>query len=310
VAQPPQDPAQAARPDAALRGARQGLVSRVVYTSEPQLPASRLLSPRHILRDLLAHRELIGAYAKREFQSTHRATYLGLFWTVLSPLMMLALYAFVFGFIFNGKFTQRATETPAEFALALFVGLSFYQCFAACLSGAPSLVVSNAAYVKTLAFPLQVLSVSAVLNALFNLGISIGLSVVAVLVMYGGVHASAVSLILHVICIALIALGVSWFVSALAVFIRDVAAVIVPINVVLMFVSSVFFPLSALKGRVRAVLELNPLAVIVDQARGAFLYGHWPDFAVLGYVFAFSVLVAVLGYWFFMRTKAGFADVI
>jgi lipopolysaccharide transport system permease protein len=285
-------------------------MSRVVYTSEPQIPSSRLLSPRWILRDLLAHRELIVAYAKREFQTTHRATYLGLAWTVMSPLIMLALYAFVFGHVFNGRFTQRPDETPAEFALALFVGLSFYQCIAQSLSASPSVVVANAAYVKTLAFPLQILSVSGVVNILFNLAISMGLALIAYLAMYGTPKITAIALVLHVICIALLALGVSWFLSALAVFVRDVATVIQPINVVLMFISSVFFPLSAVSPRLRWVLELNPIAVIVDQARGAFLYGVWPNFVSLGVVFVLSVLAAIVGYWFFMRTKPGFADVI
>jgi lipopolysaccharide transport system permease protein len=285
-------------------------MSRVVYTSEPRLPLARLISPYWIARDLLRHRELILAYAKREFQTTHRATYLGLVWTVLSPLIMLALFTFVFGYVFNGRFTQRADETPAEFALALFIGLSLFQCIGQTLASAPNLVVSNSAYVKTLAFPLEILSVSAVMNVLFNLGIALGLCFIAFFAMYGFIHLSALALILHIACLTLICLGLSWLLSSLAVFVRDVAAVIPPLSLVLLFTSSVFFPLSAVGKKVRWILELNPLAVIIDQGRASFLHGQWPDFGALGVVFVISLLTAVLGYWFFMRAKPAFADVI
>jgi lipopolysaccharide transport system permease protein len=285
-------------------------MSRVVYTSEAGLPTTRLLAPHWILRNLLRHRELISAYAKREFQAAHRGTYLGLMWALISPLIMLALFTMVFGYIFKGRFTQRTTETPAEFALALFVGLSLFNCLAQSLGGAPSLVAANSVYVKTLVFPLEILPVAAVANVLVNLGISLGLCIAAFFAMYGYLHWSAICLVVHVACIALLSLGVSWFVSSLSVFVRDVPAIIPPVSLVLMFASSVFFPLSAVPAAIRRGVQLNPLAIIIDQARGCFLYGQWPAPFALAVVAIFSGLVAVLGYWFFMRAKPAFADVL
>ena len=285
-------------------------MSRVVYTSESRLPTRRLLSPRWVLRDLLKHRELIWTYARREFQATHRGTYLGLLWAVISPLIMLVLFTVVFGYIFNGRFTQRTTETPLEFALALFVGLSLFNCFAQSLGAAPSLVASNAIYVKTLAFPLETLSVSAVLNVLVNLGIGLGLCAVAFLAMYGYLHVSAICLLVHALCVALISLGISWLVSGLSVFVKDIPAIVPPVSLVLMFASSVFFPLSAVPERIRPIVKANPLAIIIEQSRDCFLYGRWPDPVSLGLVALFSAATAVAGYWFFMRAKPAFADVI
>jgi lipopolysaccharide transport system permease protein len=285
-------------------------MSRVVYTSQPRVPLARLISPYRIVKDLLRHRELIAAYTRREFESAHRGTYLGLAWSVISPLIMLALFTFVFGYVFNGRFTQRVDETPAEFALALFIGLSLFQCVAQSMGAASSLVTANATYVKTLSFPLEILSVSSTLNVLTNLAISLGLAFLAYLAVYGAPHWSMLWLAVHVACIALISLGLSWFISAVAVFIRDVSAIIPPITLVLMFASSVFFPLSAVPQRVRWVLELNPLAVIIDQARACFLQGVQPNVGALIAVVVFSVVVAIAGYWFFMRAKPAFADVL
>lgn len=285
-------------------------MTKVIYTSEPQLPNLQLISPIWIIADIYSHWELITAYSKREFENTHRATYLGLIWTILSPLLMLALYALVFGYIFNGRFTKNPAETPAEFALALFVGLAFFQCVSQSLSNAPSLIVSNTAFVKSLSFPLQILSVSATLNILTNLAISMCLAIIASLIMYGSIHLAALCLLVYALCVALISLGVSWFFSALGIYIRDVGPILQPINVILMYISLVFFPLSAVPQRIRWLFELNPIALIVEQSRSAFLYGQWPHLGQLVLVLIFSTFIAIFGYWFFMRTKSGFADVL
>jgi lipopolysaccharide transport system permease protein len=285
-------------------------MTRVIYTASPQQSLGRLLLPNRIAADLLRHRELIVAYTRREFQAVHRGTYLGLVWTVLSPLIMLALFTFVFGGIFNGKFNPKVNETPVEFALALFVGLGFFNVFAQAMGAAGGLVTANAAYVKSLAFPLEILPVASVLNALLNLAIALAICFAAQLYLNGHWHATSLWLLAHAICITLLGLGVSWFLSSLSVFIRDVPALVGPINMVLMFVSGCFFPLSVMSPRIRWIVELNPLAVIIDQARGALLYGLTPALGSLAYVFLFSLAIAVGGYAFFMKAKPAFADVI
>lgn len=285
-------------------------MTRVVYTSAPQLPLARMLLPHRIARDLLRHRELIVAYTRREFQAVHRGTYLGLAWSVLSPLIMLALFTFVFGGIFGGKFNAKLPETPAEFALALFVGLGFFNVFAQSMGAAPGLVVGNAAFVKSLAFPLEILPLASVLTTLLNLAIALVICLSAQLAIHGFLHWTAIWLPVHVICVVLLGLGVSWLLASLSVFIRDVPAIVGPMNLVLMFVSGVFFPLSVMSPRTRWLAELNPLAIIIDQARGCLLYGEPPALGKLAYAVVFGLVFAVAGYAFFMKAKPAFADVI
>ena len=285
-------------------------MSRTVYTSTARVPVTRLISPAWIVRDLLAHRELIVAYAKREFRAAYRETFLGMAWTVLSPLILLALFTLVFGYIFNGKFNPGSSETPAEFALALFVGLSFYLCIGQALTGTPGLILANTAYVKTLSFPLEVLPVSAVINIMMNLLIGLALCFIAFFAMHGFLHWTAIFLVPLVICVGLMSLGLAWFLSSLAVFVRDVPSVTSPLNMVLMFVSGVFFPISSIPPRVAWLFKLNPIAIIIDQARAVFLYGKLPSFTAMAVVFILSLLTAIGGYWFFSRTKPAFADVL
>jgi lipopolysaccharide transport system permease protein len=285
-------------------------MSRVVYTNTPRIPLNRLFNPLHIICDLVRHRQLIAAFVTREFQVAHRGTYLGLAWSVVSPLIMLALFTFVFGHIFGGKFNPRANETPAEFALALFIGLGFFNAFSQSMGAASGLILVNAPYVKTLAFPLEVLSVSSVLNVLLNFGVVLSICIVAHLAIYGHLHWTSLWLIPLVLCVALAGLGISWILSALTVFVRDIPAIITPITTVLMFISGVFFPLSIMSPRVRGLLEINPLAIIIDQARAALMYGNAPDLPKLAYVFLCAIVIAVGGYAVFQKTKPAFADVL
>ena len=216
-------------------------MSKVVYTSASRDPLARLLNPLRVVADLLRHRELIIAYAKREYHAVHRDTFLGLVWMALSPLILLALFTLVFGYIFNGRFTRNPNETPADFALALFVGLTLYNCIGQALTQSPGLLLANSVYVKTLTFPLEILPVAQVLNILLNATIGFGLCAIAFIVMYGDLHWTALWLAAHVLCIALICVGLAWFLSSLSVFFRDTSSITSPLSMVLMFLSSVSF---------------------------------------------------------------------
>lgn len=270
----------------------------------------RSLSPVEMLKNLWAHREVIMAFATREFQAAHRGTFLGLIWTVVAPLFMLAVFAFVFGYIFKGRFATHIEETPLDYALALFVGISFFNCVGQALSMAPTIVLANAAYVKTNVFPLEVIPVSTVINILFNLMIAIGLCAAALLVTHGFIYATAIFLLPLVVSIGLMALGIVWFLSSLAVFVRDIPAIMPPIVLVLMFMSGVFFPIEFVPVRVRFIVLFNPIAVTIEQARGALLYGRVPDLSSMLIILLLAMVMAIVGYFFFVRSRPAFADVV
>jgi lipopolysaccharide transport system permease protein len=285
-------------------------MTRVIYTSELQEPLRLLLSPGRVASDLLRHREVIRAFVTRDFRATHRGTYLGPIWSVLSPLIMLAVFTFVFGGIFHGRFTHNASETPVEFALAMFIGLSLFNCFAQSANTAPSVILANTPYVKTLNFPLQILPVASVMQMVINMAIALALCLAIFFAIHRFIYWSAVGLIPLGLCVMLFSLGASWLLAALGVFIRDIPSIVGPITTVLMFLSSVFFSIDSLPPRVRWFVELNPLAVIIDEARGCVMYDRWPDLPVMAFIFALSLAIALFGYAVFMRMKAAFADVV
>ena len=285
-------------------------MTKVIYTSDPISFSWRHVLPWSIYRDILRHRGLIGSMTIRDFRATYQASYLGLTWQVVLPMIMLAIFYLVFGQILGGRFSNNGNETPVDYALALFVGLGFFNFLSQNIGSAPSLIVSNVTYVKSLSFPLEILPVISVLNALINLLIGLVLITLVLMVVKGHLHWSAICVPFYVVCIFLIALGVSWGLSALSVFIRDISAVTSPLTLILMFMCPIFYPASMVPKRIKWVIATNPIAVIIEDVRASFLYGVWPGPLSAAAILSVSLLVAASGYFVFMRSKSAFADVM
>src|SRR5260370_14702547 len=121
---------------------------------------------------MLSYRGLIFQLVRREISGRYRGAYLGIFWSLINPLVMLAVYTLVFGGIFNGRFAQSGKETAIDFALGLFCGMNLFNFFVEVVSRSPALILSNPNFVKKVVFPLEVLSVVPVLAAPFHLAIA------------------------------------------------------------------------------------------------------------------------------------------
>jgi lipopolysaccharide transport system permease protein len=285
-------------------------MTKMVYTADERIPFFSAISPVAMAKNLYAHQELIRAYAKREYEATYRATFLGGAWSLLTPLILLSLFSFVFGYIFQGRFNVTIQESPLDFAMALFIGLSLYTCIGTALTQSPTLMFSAATYVKTLDFPIEIIPFASTVNILKNLMISLGLTFVAFVIVKGYIHWTIVFIVLHIITVGMLIAGLSWFLSALSVFVPDTPSITSPISMILMFLSGVFFSIDNMPSHLRIFFNINPLAVIIDQARAAFLYGRIPDFGLLAMIMVLSFCVMLLGYYFFNRTKNAFADVL
>ena len=179
-------------------------------------------SPKEMLASLWRHRGLIKASAKREVLGRYRGSVMGLLWSFFNPLFMLAVYTFVFSEVFKMRWSA-GSESKTEFALVLFAGLIVFNLFAECINRAPSLILSNVNYVKKVVFPLEVLPFVGLLSALFHGAISLGVWLLAYLVLFGIPHPTALYLPLIVLPFILFIMGLSWALASLGVYLRDVA---------------------------------------------------------------------------------------
>lgn len=266
-------------------------------------------SPAALASSMWRHRELLGALSRRDVVGRYRGSVMGLAWSFLHPLVMLAVYTFVFGIVFRARW-DAGTGSTAEFALVLFAGLLAFNVFAECVNRAPTLVLSNPGYVKKVVFPLEVLPVVTLGASLFHFAVGMAVWVIFYVLLVGVPHATIAWLPLVLVPLALLTLGISWFLAALAVYLRDIAHIVGVATTALLFVTPVFYPLSALPEAWRPWLRLNPLTDVVENARTVLVAGRAPDVERLATSFAVGLVVAWLGYAWFQKTRRGFADVL
>ncbi len=259
--------------------------------------------------DLWQHRELLWQFTLRNVELRHKGSHLGLVWSFLNPLLMLGLYVMVFGYILGGKFGIVPNETHVEYALGIFVGLTFLHFVSEALATSPAIIVGNPNFVKKVVFPLEILPAAAVGGAVFHLLISLVLALVAMLV--GGVHFTPAVLWLPLIALPLIplGLGIAWFFSALGVFFRDINQVIQFLSMSLMWCSGVFFSGEKYPAA-WMYLRYNPLLLAIEAARDALLWHRPVNVTHLGYVYLVSLVACYIGHAAFRRMRPAFADVL
>lgn len=267
------------------------------------------ISPQEMFASLWRNRSLVIALTKREVVGRYRGSFLGLFWSFFNPLFMLAVYTFVFSVVFKARW-GAGTGSQTEFALVLFIGLIVFNLFAECFNRSPSLILSNVNYVKKVVFPLEILPFVALGSALFHALISLFVWILAYTVLFGMPHATVFYFPLIVIPLAFFILGVSWALSALGVYLRDLSQVIGILSTVLMFLSPIFYPVTAISESYRIFLYVNPLMPAIEQARAVMFLGTTPDWLLLGGYWVAMICVAWIGFVWFQKTRKGFADVL
>lgn len=267
------------------------------------------ISPRELSTSFWRNRALILVLIRREVLGRYRGSIMGVLWSFLNPMCMLAVYTFVFSFVFKARWGTGG-GSKAEFALILFAGLIVFNFFAECVTRAPGLILANANYVKRVIFPLEVLPWSNAGAALFHAAVSLLVWVIFYCVGWGIPHPSALLLPIVLLPLALLVMGLSWILAALGVYLRDVSQIMGLLTTILMFLSPIFYPSTALPERFRPFFLLNPLTPAVEQAREVLIWGRMPDWKLLGVYFIVGLLTAWLGFAWFQKTRKGFADVV
>lgn len=268
------------------------------------------VSPKNMVKSIWLNRSLIFQMARREILSRYKGSSLGLMWSVITPMVMLVIYTFLFSVVFKAKWNVGGDESRYEFAIVLFAGLLTHTFLAEVLNKSPALIIGNVNYVKKVVFPLEILPVINVLCAIFNTLVSILVLLIAILLIKEDLPVTAFQLPLVLLPLIILSTGLSWFLASLGVYIRDVGQSISILTTILSFLSPIFYPVSAVPAILRPWLMLNPLTFIIEQVRAVLIWGHNPDYSGLLIYMACAMFVAWLGYAWFQKTRKGFADVL
>lgn len=269
------------------------------------------ISPLHAVESLIKNRRLIAQMTKREVVGRYRGSIIGLAWSFFNPLLMLAIYTFVFSVVFNARWSGIGEEsTKMDFAIIFFGGLIMYGVFAECVNRAPTTILGNANYVKKVVFPLEILPVITCGSALFHAAVSIAVLLLAQLVFEGRVPWTAVLFPLVMAPLVMATMGVAWCLSALGVYVRDINQVTGMITTMMMFLSPIFFPMSAMPEEFRSLIAINPLVYFLEEGRNTLIFGVVPDMLHLVYAWGASIAVAAAGFAVFQKMRNGFSDVL
>jgi len=257
----------------------------------------------------LRHRSLIWQFARRDVLARYRGSMLGLGWSFLTPLLTLVVYTFVFHVIFKARWPGYG-DSALEFGLQAYAGLVVFMLFSDVVNRSPRLVLDQANLVKKVVFPLEILPWVAILAGLFHLALSLAALLVAAAVAHGGLPMTVIALPVVIVPLVPLLMGLAWFFAALGVYVRDVGQVITLLVSLLMFLSPVFYPVSALPERWQPWLRANPLTPAIEQLRRVALDGLWPQWSQLGLNLAIAIVIAWAGARWFAATRKGFADVL
>ena len=272
---------------------------------------ARFLQPVAMVRSLWAHRELTGQFAARNIRGRYKGQALGSVWSLLDPLMLLAIYTFVFGVIFR-RADPAGDGGIARYALEVFGGILIFGVFRDTVGAAPFLIVSHANFVKKVVYPLETLVVSQLLVALFNLAVGLAVWLLG-FVIFSEAHVPSPGILLLpvvILPVALLALGLSWFLASLGVFLRDLRTPVGSIMQMLFFLSAIFYRIEDVPEPYRAAIAWNPMAQAVAAGRAVMFGDAGPDWPIWGAMTGAGVLLSLAGYAFFMKSRKAFADVI
>lgn len=261
------------------------------------------------MKGLWSNRGLIWQLAVRDLGQRYRGANLGVLWSLITPLLMLAVYTFVFSFIFQARWST-ANASTGEFAIILFAGLAAFNLFSEVTNRAPTIVLSVPNYVKKVVFPLEILPIVATLSAVLSSLITCVLVVIGNLLINGKLSATIIFLPVAYLPLVLFSMGLAWLLASLGVYIRDIGQFISVFVQILFFISPIFWSVDSAPEAIRDWLWLNPLTVILESFRRTLVLNEiiiWPEWLACTLL---STLIAVFGYWWFAKTKKGFADVL
>ena len=252
--------------------------------------------------------DLVLSLTKRELAARYKGSVLGILWALLTPVVMIAIFTFIFAGIFRARFGPNGSAW--DYALYLFCGLLPWTAFQESLQQSSNTVVTHANLVKRVVFPLETLPVAQVLSSIVNQMFGTLALLVAALIIQRELHPTILWLPVLLLPQILLMLGGAWLIASLGVFLRDIVQGITLVLMAWMYLTPIIYPESIVPERFRTYVNLNPFTPLVRSYRRALLEGAQPDWNGLLYFTVFALALFFFGYWWFARTRKNFADVI
>lgn len=256
---------------------------------------------------LLQRRQIIWELAKRDIAQKYVGSRVGLLWTVIHPLSLIFIFWFVFGF---GLKAQPVADVP--FSVWLTAGMAAWFSFSEILAESTIMIVSNPHLIKKIRFPSQILPVVKIVSSFINHLIFLSLLIILLFLYKLPITLYAVQVVYYYFCLIMLALGLSWFTSAVNVFVRDVGQIVQLFLQITFWATPIVWSLEIMPLKVQSILRLNPMCYVVNGYRQAFIYHEpfWLNIKEGVYFWLITLFFLVLGALVFRRLKPHFPDIL
>lgn len=255
------------------------------------------------------HRSLLRELITRDIQNRYAGSLAGVFWALLHPIAMLAVYAVVFEYVFSVRVPNALPNQP--YVLFVATALWPWLAFAEALSRSTVSIQNQSALVKKVAFPHELIVYSAVLSS-FMVQVSGFIIVLIVLRLFGfSIELWALPVVvIGLIALVLLATAVGLVLSALQVFVRDVEQILTQVMNVLFYATPILYPMASVPHWMASVMQWNPLVHVLEAIRATLLGTRAPVFVTIGVALLGSCFALYFARRFFLKLSPHFEDMV
>ena len=252
------------------------------------------------IKEIYQYRHMIKTLVKQDINGRYKGSFFGFLWTLLNPLLMLAVYSLVFQFVFRTGIEN--------YSIYLFICLMPWNAFANTIAVGTTCVSNNASILKKVYFPREVLPLAVVISNTIQYFFSAVIIFIALIISGVGVFWVAIFLPVIVLIQAIFSLGLIMLLSAANVYIRDVQYIMNPVMMIWMYACPILYSISMVPEKFLGIYKLNPMTLIMQEYQNILYNKTLPNFASLGIVFAISIIVLIIGYLVFNKLQRRFAE--
>jgi len=260
------------------------------------------------MASIFEYRGLIWNFIKRDISSKYVGSLLGLYWSVINPIITLVVYIIVFGVFL--KVRLPGNTNIWDFALYFAAGFLPWLAFQDSVMRASRSIIDNKSYIKKVPFPSEIFPIYTTLSEFVNLFIGLGIFFVLLLILKGAPTIFILLLPLAIVLQMMFTLSLAFFLSSGAVYFRDIPQMLGAIFMIWFWATPIAYTVNLIPENFQWIEKLNPAYYMLEIYRDALFYGKLPELQIIGPFLIFSVILFIISIWFFRKTKRGFGELL
>ena len=260
------------------------------------------------MKSIFEYRGLIWNFIKRDISSKYVGSFLGLYWSLLNPIITLMVYVMVFGVLL--KVRLPGDTSIWDYTLYFASGFLPWQAFQDSVMRASRSIIENKNYIKKVPFPSEIFPIYTTLSEFVNLFIGLAIYFILFFSLKGAPTVYVLLLPLAIILQMVFTLSLAFFLSSGAVYFRDIPTMLGPLFMIWFWVTPIAYTVNLIPENFQWIVKLNPAYYMLEIYRDALFYGKFPELNILIPFFVFSFVMLALGILFFRKTKRGFGELL